>query len=418
MRLRKYADLARYALYDAGNSNYDTLVVAIAFPIFLNTFIMPRSGAAAEASSGAVDFTWGGIVAVGTLLAAILGPKLGVIADRYGARRGFLRYLSLVAIAGTLLFALLPRDHVLFAGTLFAVTHCSFLLAALLYNATLADVSSTGNAAFVSSVAWGVGYLGGLAGLLIALTTGSIEPESARLRILFLVAGGMFLVFSLPLLLARKGTGEAANPNAPKSAWLIPIIRSFMRDAARARFFWAFFLYSNGVNAVIIFTSLYAQKTLKFDINGLIVLFIGMNIVAAPAAMVFGKIAEKFGQLRTLKWIVGAWIALVGLIAWIGLMEDKVLFSIAACCAASLLGPVQAISRSLFRVIFPQESMSTFFGVQALANRSAALVGPLLFGFVSWLTGSQILGALSTCLLFAGGLAALFAVPKNIEPAE
>ena len=414
MPLTKPADIARYALYDAGNSNYDTLVVAIAFPLFLKTFIAPQTGDAA-ASSGAVDFTWGAIVAVGTLCAAVLGPKLGVIADRRGARLAFLRIFSVIAIAGTFLFALLPRQHLLLAGGLFALTHCAFLLAALLYNASLADVSAKDNAAFISSVAWGVGYLGGLVGLLLARATQSIHPQPARLRSLFLIAGGMFLVFSLPLLLARTRAPRAPAPRAPRSAWLIPILRAFMQNPRRRRFFWAFFLYSNGVNAVIYFTALFAKDTLHFSLNQLITLFILMNIVAAPASVIGGKIAQKYGQLRTLKGAVTAWIIVVLLVAWIGLKQNQTLFTVVACCAASLLGPVQAISRSLFRNIFPADSMSTYFGVQALANRSAALVGPLLFGLVSYLTHSQILGALSAGLLFAAGLAALFAVPRNIE---
>lgn len=410
MNLRKYTNIARYALYDAGNSNYDTLVIALAFPLFLETVVVSHP------DPRRADLVWGVMAAAGTILAAVAGPLLGALSDRWNAKFRLLRWMSFIAIGGTFLLAFLPPGRVFIAGALFVATHCTFLLAALLYNSALADVSSRANAAVVSSVAWGVGYLGGLAGLLIALTTGSIASMPARLKSLFVIASLMFLAFSLPLLLMRRrGTARGPCPAEVASLRLTVILRSFMHEAKRSRFFWAFFLYSNGVNTVIYFTSLFARNTLGFKIDGLIGLFIMMNIVAAPAAIVFGKIAEKFGQVRTLKAVVAGWIVVVILIALIGWRQDQRMFTIVACCAASLLGPVQALSRSLFRIIFPREAMSTYFGVQSLANRSAALLGPLLFGIVSYLTGSQIMGALSAGLLFAAGLAVLFTVPKGIE---
>jgi len=398
MNLRKYTRIARYALYDGGNSNYDTLVVALAFPLFLK----------------GKDLEWGAMFAVATLCAAILGPKVGALTDRWGAKFCVLRWMSIAAIAGTLLMAFLPAGRVFVAGALFVATQCAFLLAALLYNSALADVSTRKNAAMISSVAWGVGYIGGLLGLLIALRTSVIYPEETRLRFLFVIAAVMFFVFSLPLLLMRRRE-ERPPPAEPRSLWLIPLLRSFMGDAKRSRLFIAFFLYTNGVNTVIIFTSRYAQQTLGFDIDELIHLFIVMNIVAAPAAIIFGKVAETLGQLATLKFVVAAWAVVVLFVCYAGFKQDKTLFFIVACCAASLIGPVQALSRSLFRIIFPENSMSAYFGVQSLANRSAALVGPLLFGLVSWATGNQILGALSSGILFAGGLAVLYLVPRDIE---
>ena len=411
MNLRKYTGIARYALYDAGNSNYDTLVVALAFPLFV------RSAVVADPSRA--DLVWGIMAAGGTLLAAILGPKVGALVDRTGGKFRALRWLSFAAIAGTFLLARLPSGGVVVAGGLFVVTQCAFLLAALLYNSALADVSTRRNAAVISSAAWGVGYLGGLVGLTIALLTRNIHPPDARLRSLFVVAAGMFLVFALPLvMMRRKDTVKLRGDRPAQSLWLIPLLRSFMRESRRSRLFWAFFLYMNGVNTVVYFTAIYAKDRLGFDLDGLIGLFIIMNIVAAPASIIVGKVTERFGQLRTLKVVVGAWVAVVVLICVAGHRGDRQMFTVVACCAASLLGPVQALSRSLFRIIFPDDAMSSYFGVQSLANRSAALVGPLLFGLVSWATRSQIIGALSAGALFASGLVVLLLVPKDIEFAE
>ena len=407
MKLRNVADIARYAMYDAGNSNYDTLVIALAFPVFLQTVALD--------DPNKTDMVWGIVYAAATLLTMLLGPKAGAYADRRGLKFAMLRGLSLAAIACTFMLAFLPAGGVLLTGALFVLMQCCFLLASLFYNSALADVSSKDDAAMVSSISWGVGYLGGLVGLALALACKGVTPEPRRLRAFFILASVLFLAFSLPLILRRDPKRPKQTDEEAPSLSLFAIIGSFMSGASRSRLFWAFFLYTNGVNTVIIFTSLFAKQTLGFDMNGLIGLFILMNLVAAPSAILFGKLAERIGQIRTLKIVVAAWTVAVGVIALVGHWGNQTAFTVAAACAASLIGPVQALSRSLFRIIFPENAMSSYFGVQAMANRCAALVGPLLFGVVSWLTGSQVLGALSAGLLFALGLLLLFTVPHEVE---
>ena len=128
--------------------------------------------------------------------------------------------------------------------------------------------------------------------------------------------------------------------------------------------------------------------------------------------MIFGRIAARFGQLTTLKVVVAFWIVATVVVS----KADSMTFPYVACVAAAMLGPVQAISRSLFRVLFPESAMSSFFGVQTFASRASSLVGPLLFGTVSYLSGgNQRFGVWSISFLFAGGLAMLYQVPADAE---
>ena len=409
---RETTRIARYALYDAGNSNYDTLVVALAFPVFL--------GAVLEGSAGRADLAWGILFTVATLCAAVLGPMLGGLADRRRAKFRLLRFMTVAAVAGTLLLALgpslplLPGTHPGWVAAVFLGTQVCFFMAALLYNSALADVSTRQNAAWISSVAWGVGYMGGIGGLLLAWLAHRMLPPEFRLRAFFLIAAVLFLLFSLPLMLMRPKR-IPAEAIAAQPVGLLRIIRSFMGNPTRSRLFWAYFFYTNAVNTVILFTARFAKTTMGFDLISLVKLFILMNLVAAPASIIIGRLAGRFGQIRTLIVVVSAWLIVVFLIAWIGSVQNRTAFIIVASCAASLIGPVQALSRSLFRIIFPEQAMSSYFGVQSLANRSAALVGPLLFGLVSWATKSQILGAMSSAALFAIGLGLLWTVPREVE---
>jgi UMF1 family MFS transporter len=400
MSIHKYKATIRYALYDAGNSNYATLIPSIAFPIYFKTVVASQLAA--------IDAIWGTMIMVSTLLAAVLAPKLGEIADRRGFRQVMLRWISWLAIAGTAGFYFLGENQVVPGIILFIVTNTAFLLAVFLYDATLATVSSTRNAGMVSSFAWAVGYIGGLIGLLLAISTNGNDAE--RLRQIFLIAATLFFTLSLPLVCTKRQPQNYITDTKPPQnhKGVFSLLRIFMKDKTRSRLFWSYFLYSNGISAVIYFTSIYATTTLGYSLEQLIWLFVAMSLVAVPLVIIFGKLANELGHIKILKIIVACWIVITIAAAF----ANKESFIVIACMAAGFLGPVQALSRSLFRIIFPAESMTSFFGVQTLAARSSALLGPFLFGVVSSASGSQRIGILSITLLIVIGFASLFYAPK------
>ncbi len=399
MNIRKIKDIAKYALYDAGNSNYVTLVPSIIFPIYF----LELMGEASRLS----DFAWGGLIAIATLLAASLGPRVGEWADHYGRKFALLRWTSALAILGTVVLPFAGRLGPWPMGLLFVVTQACYLLATVMYDSALSDVSTAAEAAEISSIAWGVGYAGGIVGLVMALFAPG-TPEQ-KIQVAFFIAAGLFLVFGLPLMLHRDPPPTPRARERKRST--IETVRAFMKDPVRLRMLLAYFLYANGVSAVIYFTAVFAKKTLGYELDDLFKLFIAMNLVAAPASVLFGKLGKKMGHIPALRLIVGGWIVAVICVAG----ANKEVFAVVACAAASLLGPVQALSRSLFRVIFPEDSMASYFGVQAMASRASALVGPLWFGLISTAFDNPRIGALAASLLFAAGLLFLFLVPKDAD---
>lgn len=398
MSIHKYKATISYALYDAGNSNYATLIPSVAFPVYFKTVVASKLVA--------TDAIWGAMIMVSTLLAAALAPKLGELADSRGSRQTMLRWISWLAIAGTAGFYFLGKDQIVLGIILFIGTNAAFLLAVFLYDATLATVSSARNAGMVSSFAWAVGYIGGLIGLLLALSVEGNDAE--RLRQIFLIAAALFFILSIPLVFTKRQSQDLITDMKSTRDYkgVLSLLRKFMKDKTRSRLFWSYFFYSNGISAVIYFTSIYATTTLGYSLEQLLWLFVAMSVVAIPAVVVFGKLADLWGHIRTLQLVIACWIVIVVIVAF----TDAKTFRIIACIAAGLLGPAQALSRSLFRIIFPVERMSSFFGVQAIAARSSALVGPMLFGIVSSVTGSQRIGILATVLLLAAGLITLFLV--------
>ena len=54
--------------------------------------------------------------------------------------------------------------------------------------------------------------------------------------------------------------------------------------------------------------------------------------------------------------------------------------------------------------ITPIEIKTEFFGFYALFDRTSTLLGPLTFGLVSWLSGSQKIAVLSVGVFFLLGI--------------
>ena len=391
MYLKKHRSLISYTLYDAGNSNYATLISSIAFPIYFKTTV------ARDMVIG--DALWGAMILVSTIIAAFMGPRIGEIADRRALRHTLLRWTTWLAIVGTAALYFLSSGQVALAVILFLLTNTAFLLAVLLYDSLLVEVTSPKNAGMISSIAWAVGYAGGLIGLLIALTLRG--DQSQNLRFSFLIGALLFLIFSLPITLNRSRTlHRESNPiPGPEKQSLTSIVRAFMKDKTRSRLFWAYFMYSNGISAVIYFTSIYAMTSLGYTLERLLWLFVLMSLVAVPSVFIFGKLSVYLGHITTLRIVVASWVLIIVAAAFANASN----FAIVACIAASFLGPAQALSRSLFRIVFPSQRMTSYFGVQALASRSSALIGPIVFGVTSSATGSQRTGVLATVLLVIVG---------------
>ena len=68
-------------------------------------------------------------------------------------------------------------------------------------------------------------------------------------------------------------------------------------------------------------------------------------------------------------------------------------------------GGIQALSRSLFSRLVPKGKEGEFFGFYNMLGKFAAVIGPILLGTVTLVTGDVRIGLLSIVALFiAGGL--------------
>jgi UMF1 family MFS transporter len=167
-----------------------------------------------------------------------------------------------------------------------------------------------------------------------------------------------------------------------------------------ARYLIVYFVYACGLMTVIAFAAIYAESTIGFSGDELIVLFLVLQIASAAGALIGGPLQDRIGSRGALRWILLLWVLVcIGS----GLAQTKGAFWIAALGAGAGIGALMATSRGIVSLLSPTAKSGELFGFWGLATRAAYALGPLIFGSISAATGSQRIAVWVTSGFFVLG---------------
>jgi UMF1 family MFS transporter len=400
-----------WALYDWGNSAFATTVMSGFFPTFFRQFW----NSAVDGSL--ITYRLGMANAAAGLVIALLAPLLGAIADRGGRRKQLLLAFSLLGIAMTGALYFVAQGQWLLAASLYALGSLGFNGAIVFYDALLLDVARPHELDRVSALGYAMGYLGG--GLLFALNVlmvvkpalFGLHAAADAVRWSFLTVAVWWLVFLVPLMLyVREAppTGAARGASAWTAGWreLAATARQLGKHKALLQFLVAYWLYIDGVNTIIKMGVDYgmALGLQSADLLGALLL---TQFVAFPAAIVFGRLGEKFGARHAL--LLGLAVFAVTTV-WAYYLSTAFEFYAMAAVVGLVLGGVQSLSRSLYGRLVPHGKSAEFFGFYNMVGKFGTVLGPALMGVMAQLTGSTRVSILSLLLLFVLGGALLYRV--------
>jgi len=276
------------------------------------------------------------------------------------------------------------------------------------YDAFLPEITSERSYGRVSGYGFAMGYVGSFASLLFVypFLKGEFTAENmTNVRLSFVIASLFFFVFSLPFFLLIKERKVDLSKDISYFKVGLERVKSTFRNATRYKnignFLLSYFIYADGINTVIIFASIFARHTLNFSLVEILTFFLSVQSTAILGSVIFGIIADSIGQKKTLSITLLMWVATA-----IGayFCTDKISFYIIGFIAGAAMGSSQSTSRSLMSKIIPPEKKTEFFGFYSFFGKSSAILGPLVFGFVSSITGSQRIAVISVALFFVVGL--------------
>lgn len=393
-----------WTLYDFANTSYSIIVVTFLYAIYFKETVNLNK------SEG--DFYWGLGTSVSMLIAALISPVLGAVADYTSTKKRFLTFFSLLCITATALLYFVGPGDVVLGLALLIVANIGFEAGLIFYDSFLPEITKPKNFGRVSGYGYAMGYLGSLSSLLILMPFIQMELISES----FPVAALFFLIFALPTLILLK-ENKKEKP-AGESYFSIGLKRVFftMRHLKTYRnlaiFLLSFFFFIEGVNTIIYFAGIYATTTLGFSKGELIIFFMSVQGTAILGSVLFGIISDTIGHKKSLMITLFIWIFTVALAFWI---TEKSYFYLVGFLAGGAMGSSQSISRALMSQLTPPDKKTEFFGFYSFFGKSSAILGPLVFGLISSATGSQRYAILSLLFFFVAGIIVLAFVKEEKE---
>ena len=403
-----------WAFYDWANSAYSTTVMAGFFPLFFKEYWADPNNPTHS------TFYLGMANSIASIVVAALAPLLGSVADQGSAKKKFLILFAFLGVIMTGGLWMVAQGNWQMAVFFYVLATIGFASGNVFYDALLPGLASEERVDVVSSLGFGLGYLGG--GLLFLVNVFMyLKPEifgipdgATAIKLSFLSVAVWWAVFTIPLILfvpEPKNYDTVDFKNAVRMGWiqLVQTFKEIRNMKVVGTFLLAYWFYIDGVDTIIRMAVDYGMS-LNFPGESLIIALLIVQFVAFPAALIYGWLASKIGTKTAIMVgiIAYSFITLLGYF-----MTEAWHFYVLAILIGLFMGGIQALSRSLYTRIIPPDKSAEFFGFYNMLGKFAAIIGPALMGTIALATGSARLGILSILLLFI--LGAFFLNKVDIE---
>jgi MFS transporter, UMF1 family len=371
-----------WALYDFANSGYTTVVLTAVFNAY---FVSVVAGGAAWGT-----LVWTAALSASNLFLMSVSPRIGRWADGPGSKRQVLAVTTVLCIGATALLGVIPPQALWMTVVLVIVSSTAYGLGESTIAGYLPELARPDAMGRVSGWGWSLGYLGGMlslgAGLVVVLQAQSQgQPATAYVPLTLWITAAVYALAAWPSLFIlqerRLGTHKP-EAVASQQPWR-EVSASFPEFARLLRCIVAF---QSGISVVIAVAAIYAEQVLAFQTAQTMMLIFLVNIAAALGAFAFGHLQDARGHRHMLTAALLGWVVMTVLAA---MAEGPGLFWVAATLAGLCMGSSQSASRALASLFAPAQRRAEFLGLWGSAVRLAAVIGPVSYGLITWLTQGQ-----------------------------
>jgi len=319
-----------YAYFDWAKSSFETSVTVAVLPIWFSYLFLKANGL--TTTIGSIDFTsdaiWSFSVSGAALLVALVSPSFGVIADRRAIKMWWLRILTYVGAGATVLLAIAPLLPIstqwVWLMVMFVIANVGLNGSSVFYNSLLPHMGTDDEMDAISNKAFAYGYFGGGILLLIHLV----------MTLVFVDSDGEMYSWVIPSIMASSGlwwygfalltfkwVPEPPIENEMDSLSILDSaklafseIRKTLSEVPKFRtlfiYMLAYFFFIDGINTVTALGGIYGPVVLGITTTFLMVAILMVQIIAAPSALAFTRLAEKIGTKKALTTSLVGWIVL------------------------------------------------------------------------------------------------------------
>jgi MFS transporter, UMF1 family len=407
----KKREVFGWAMYDFANSGYTTVVLTAVF----NAYFV---GVVARDASWAT-LAWTGALALSNLIVMLTMPMLGAYADLRAAKKRLLAISTIGCVLATALLADAGAGDLALAVTAVVLSNLFFSYGESLTAAFLPELARREAMGRVSGWGWSFGYFGGMLTLGLSLgyviwAQGQGLPATHFVPVTMLITAGVYALAAMVTFVLLKERAVAQRSGASSEglgASLARLATTFRAARDFADFMWLLacaVAYQAGIAVVIALAAVYAEQVLGFKQTDTMMLVFLVNIASAAGAFAFGYWQDRIGHRPALAITLVGWIVMTLLAV---LASTQALFWAAAVVAGLCMGASQSAGRAMAGVLAPERRRAEFYGLWTFAVRLSAIVGPMTYGLVTWVSGgNHRLAFLSTGLFFVLGLVLLMRV--------
>lgn len=389
----------KWICYDMGNSAF-ILLVATILPIYFNYL----SSSQGVAEHNYLSY-WSYAASLSTLIVALAGPILGTLADyKDHKKKIFLTCAMLGALALACFW--IPSSWLAFL-VLFIAAKVAYSLSLIVYDSMLTDITTEERMDAISSKGYAWGYIASVVPFIISLIFVLMYDKigmtlKTAMMIAFILNAVWWISSTLPLVKSYKQKyyiEPEAHPALDTFARLKDTLMKAKEQKKVFLFLFAFFFYIDGVYTIIDMATAYGTS-LGLNTTGLLLALLLTQIVAFPASLTFAVLSKTKDTASLIKVAIIAYF----LIALFAVQLDKQWeFWVLAVAVGCFQGGIQALSRSYFAKIIPENASGEYFGLFDICGKGASFLGTMLIGVVTQITGKQNIGVAALSIMFVIG---------------
>ena len=394
-----------WILYDCANSAYSMAITTALFPIYFGMV-------------GGNEMNLGYYNSFASIIIAVSSPILGTIADFKGMKKKLFTLFSLIAIFSTLFLSFAGEFGLPLLMAFFVLGSVTFAGSNIFYDAFLVDVTNDERMDKISTAGFAYGYIASVIPFMFCLGAVLIFGMKNPLgyQIGFVITSVWWLTLTIPMyknIDQIYGVEPVPNPVRESFSTVFHTLKNIEKNKVVVIFLCSYFLYIDGVDTIIKMVIPYATSVLdadKFNTLVLLGILIYVQIVAFPFAIIYGRLASKFGTRTMIK--VGIITYMVSVI-FAYFMSNLVHVFVLSTFIASAQGGIQALSRSYYAKIIPKENANEFFGFYNIFGKFAAIIGPFIMSLITTLTHNPRYSILGIIPLFVVGYLIMLQLPKE-----
>jgi UMF1 family MFS transporter len=406
-----------WTFYDWANSAYPLVITTAIFPIFYEAVVPEK-----------VDFfnfklinteLYSYTVSLSFIIVSLLSPILSGIADYSGNKKTFMKffcYLGALSCMGLFFF---DTNHIEMSMIPVLLASVGFWGSLVFYNAYLPEIATPDLHDKISAQGFSKGYIGSSILLIFCLVLIQVFGVDARYS--FVLTGLWWIGFSqityarLPNnVYSRKPTGNIFFKGFKE---LNKVWNELKQMKQLKRYLAAFFVYSMGVQTVMIMAIFFGTKEISWadessKTTGLIISVLIIQFIAIPGAYLMAFLSSKIGNIKALGINIFVWISIcIGAYAFV---KTPLHFYIVAGIVGFVMGGIQSLSRSTYSKFLPEtQDHASFFSFYDVVEKIGIVIGTFMFGFIEGFTGDIRKSILGLIVFFVVGFLLLLTVPKK-----